>query len=222
VWVANGSEGTVTRIDPRTNAVVDTIDLSGADELAPVGAYSVVTGAGAVWVGSGSGALVKIDPVTDEFVDRVAVGRTPVDVAFGAGALWVVHIGGRLLRIDSDAGTVTVSLAAAPHARAVAAGEGGVWIGDARQNGGGLVWRIDPATVTVSGGPTKLARPPMGIATGGKAVWVAGGQSGAVTEIDPRSGNAVRSIRIGGAPLDVAYGDGALWVAVGARTAAAI
>src|SRR5262249_1128777 len=33
VWVANGSEGTVSRIDPVADAIVETIDLRGSSEL---------------------------------------------------------------------------------------------------------------------------------------------------------------------------------------------
>lgn len=216
VWVASGSEGTLLRIDPRTNAVVRTIPLGGPDKLAPEGVYSVVTGGGAVWVGSGSGAVLKIDPATDREVDRVPVGPTPTDIAFGNGELWVVRIGGRVLRIDPAKGALTGTVAAAPYARAIAAGVGGVWVTDATFDGHGLVWRIEPATVTISGGPTTLPTPPAGVATGGGAVWVAGGSSGTVIEIDPASGST-RSIRVGNAPLDVAYGGGELWVTVGTR-----
>jgi YVTN family beta-propeller protein len=219
VWVASGSEGKLLRIDPRTDAVVRTIGLGGPDKLAPEGVYSVVTGGGAVWVGSGSGAVLKIDPATDREVDRVPVGPTPTDIAFGNGELWVVRIGGRVLRIDPERGALTGAVAVAPYARAIAAGAGGVWVTDATFDGHGLLWRIDPATVTVSGAPTALPTPPVGVATGGGAVWVADGTSGAVHEIDPASGEA-RSIRVGYAPLDVAYGDGKLWVTVGTRAAA--
>jgi DNA-binding SARP family transcriptional activator/DNA-binding beta-propeller fold protein YncE len=218
VWVASGSEGQLLRIDPRTNTVVRTILLGGPDKLAPEGVYSVVAGGGAVWVGSGSGAVLKIDPATDREVDRVPVGPTPTDIAFGNGELWVVRIGGRVLRIDPAKGALTGAVAAAPYARAIAAGVGGVWVTDATFDGHGFVWRIDPATVTISGGPTTLPTPPAGVATGGGAVWVAGGSSGTVIEIDPTSGST-RSIRVGNAPLDVAYGGGELWVTVGTREA---
>jgi streptogramin lyase len=145
-----------------------------------------------------------------------------VDVAFSDGDLWVVHVGGRVLRIDAATEAVTGSAAAAPYARALAVGEGGVWVTDAPLAGSGLVWRIDPATVTTSGGTTRLEHGPVGVATGAGAVWVAGGLSGTLIKIDPSSGRVVSSIQVGHAPLDVAYGDGALWVTVGARAAAAI
>jgi DNA-binding SARP family transcriptional activator/DNA-binding beta-propeller fold protein YncE len=222
VWLASGSEGVLLRIDPHTNTVVRKINLSGPDKLAPEGVYSVVTGGGAVWVGSGSGAVLKIDPATDRVAERFSVGMTPVDIAFGAGNLWLVHMGGRILRIDPASGEVTGTVEAAPNARAIAVGEDGVWVTDVDydQGGRGIVWRIDPVTATFSGEMTKLAGPPMGVATGGGAVWVAGGLSGTVIEIDPHSGG-VRSIALGNAPLDVAYGDGELWVTVGATNAAA-
>ena len=192
VWLAGGLEGRLIRIDPATNAVVDTIDLSGPDRLAPTGAFAVVTGGGAVWVASGDGSVLKIDPATDAVVARTEQGPTPVDLAFDTGNVWVVNIGGHVLRIDSGTGEVTGTLAAAPNARAIAVGAGGTWVTDAPPDGRGLVWRIDPATVTISGGATKLLHAPAGIATGGGVVWVAGGVAGTMIEIAPGSGDVIR------------------------------
>jgi streptogramin lyase len=115
---------------------------------------------------------------------------------------------------------LTGGVAAALDARAIAVGAGGAWVTDAPLDGRGLVWRIDPATVTVSGGATKLARAPAGVTTGGGAVWVAGGLDGTVIEIDPASGDVVRSIAVGNAPLDVAFARGEVWAAVAGAAAA--
>jgi YVTN family beta-propeller protein len=100
VWVANivvppprdvlGHElfrravpGTVSRIDPRTNAVAATI---------AVGRYSdaIAVGAGAVWVANrDDGTLSRIDPKTNSVVATIHVGGRPEGVAVGAGAVWV-------------------------------------------------------------------------------------------------------------------------------------
>ena len=219
VWVASSS-GVLVRIDARTNAVTETLDLGGPDELAPFGVYGVATGAGAVWAASGSRQVLKIDPRTNEVLQRVDVPETPADVAFGAGDVWAVHIGARVLRIEPRTGKVTGVVPAATAPIAMAVGQGSVWVTDAPFDGGGLVWRIDPATVTLSGGVTRLPEAPRGVATGGGGVWVAGGLGGTLIEIDPRTGAVVRTIPVGHAPLDVAYGDGRVWLTVGTREAA--
>jgi YVTN family beta-propeller protein len=101
VWVANrvvpppsgvlghlqviqpATPGTVTRIDPRTNAVTATIS---------VGRYSnsIAVGAGAVWVANrDDGTLSRIDPSTNRVVATIHVGGQPESVAVGGGAVWV-------------------------------------------------------------------------------------------------------------------------------------
>jgi outer membrane protein assembly factor BamB len=219
VWVGS-STGTLVRIDPRTDTVVEKLDLGGPDELAPYGIYAVATGAGAVWAGSGSRHLLKIDPRTNEVLARVDVAETPADVAFGAGDVWVAHIGGRVLRIEPRTSRVTGAVSAAPFPMAITAGEGSVWVTAASLAPGGLLWRVDPATLTVSGGVTRLSQIPHGVTTGGGAVWVAGGLSGTLIRVGPLTGAIIRSIPIGHAPLDVAYGDGRVWLTVGTREAA--
>jgi len=96
VWVANRvvphstglhhdftPAGTVSRIDPRTNAVAATI---------PVGRYSdaIAVGQGAVWVANhDDGTLSRIDPKTNSVVATIHVGGQPEGVAVGSGAVWV-------------------------------------------------------------------------------------------------------------------------------------
>lgn len=220
VWVANGSEGTVSRIDPGTNAVVDTIDLSGPDELVPAGVYCLTVGFGSVWIGSGQGKVFRLQPNTGA-ITTLAIDRTPADIAAGDGAVWVVTLEGRTLRIDprTDAVTGEAPASSLPFPLSVAAGAGSVWVGDpGGPTGTGTVWRIDSATVTVTG-TTPVHAVPRAIATTPSAVWVAGGASGTLVKLHPRSGRVLTTIRLGNAPLDVAAGGGGIWVPVGSDEA---
>src|SRR6476646_2080531 len=59
VWVSSGPARTVTRLDPRTNAVI-------ARSPTPDPASVIAVGAGAVWVTSFPGnSLTRIDPWSD-------------------------------------------------------------------------------------------------------------------------------------------------------------
>jgi YVTN family beta-propeller protein len=83
VWVANGSDGTVSRITPRPLAVTATIDV-GRDPTA------VAVGEGAVWVTNGlDGTVSRIDPETNRLVETIEVGHRPLGVAVGNGLVWV-------------------------------------------------------------------------------------------------------------------------------------
>lgn len=221
VWVASGGEGTLVRIDPATNTPVDTFDLSGPDKLAPVGVYAVAADARAVWVGSGAGATLKIRSRTGKATIRVETGATPVDLALGGGDLWVATLDGRVLRIDAETGVKTGVFTAGESVRALAFGEGALWLAGIGPRGEGIVSRIDPVTMAGIDGATRLPGPPTGLAIGDGSVWVAGGTAGTLIQIDPNTGDVTRSIRIGGAPLDVAYAYGRLWVTVGMEDAAA-
>src|SRR5205809_54721 len=66
VWVANGSDGTVSRIDPSVDAVVETIDLRGSSELAWNPTYAVDADDDSVWVAAGPHHVLRIDPATNE------------------------------------------------------------------------------------------------------------------------------------------------------------
>src|ERR671925_483785 len=89
VWVANGSAGTVSRIDPSADAVVETIDLRGSSELAWNPTYAVDADDDSVWVAAGTHHVLRIDPATNEPVAIIDVGRVPVGVALGDEAIWV-------------------------------------------------------------------------------------------------------------------------------------
>jgi YVTN family beta-propeller protein len=94
VWVANrllgrngflpsGKRGSVSRIDPATNAVVATIRVGHE----PSG---IAVGGGAVWVVNGTDATVsRIDPHTNRVTATIRVGGRPQGIAVGNGAVWV-------------------------------------------------------------------------------------------------------------------------------------
>jgi DNA-binding beta-propeller fold protein YncE len=112
LWVLT-STGRIERVDPNTGRVTDTI--SRAPVSGPEFGGGIAAGAGAVWTAPYlARALWKIDPVSGEFVGKVAlgrrmgirVGRRPAGVAFGDGAVWVVTTDGSLLRIDPQSENV--------------------------------------------------------------------------------------------------------------------
>jgi peptide/nickel transport system substrate-binding protein len=98
VWVANSGDATVSRIDPATNAVKETIPV---DE-GPSGV--AVAPGGSVWVSSAlAGTLSKIDPSAGRVVKKVGVGDQPQGVTASADETYVAiqgsgaaHRGGTL------------------------------------------------------------------------------------------------------------------------------
>jgi DNA-binding beta-propeller fold protein YncE len=135
LWAITGYEfDTIERIDPKTNAVVDTIPLGRIGETSGW-RYRMAAGAGGIWVLAPT-SLWRIDSTTRRFVGSVPLGHSEEgsSVATGDSAVWVVRPDGNLLRVDSDSQTVAETLPlgtliypAGPW-DAVAVGEGSVWV----------------------------------------------------------------------------------------------
>lgn len=143
VWIASDDAGTVSRIDPATNAV------SARVKVDP-GTWYLAFGFGSLWaVSAREQSLQRIDPATNSVIGRTQLGKEPGFLAAGAGAVWVQEQGdGTLARMDPASGTVT----------------GRVKVGEVLKygdidTGGGKVWLrttedqtfavVDPGTMTV-------------------------------------------------------------------------
>jgi sugar lactone lactonase YvrE len=106
------------------------------------GPTTVAVGFGSVWVGLGSGEVVRLDAGTGRETARLKGGLTEFvhGLAVGHGALWVLR--GRLTRLDPRAGTVrNVRGIGSATAFTIAVGTGAVWVAD---DGANSIVRVDP------------------------------------------------------------------------------
>ncbi|MGH2966891.1 MAG: protein kinase domain-containing protein [Solirubrobacterales bacterium] len=179
VWVVNRDDGTVSRIDPETNAVNATVKVGP-------GPTAIATGAGAVWVTSTvDRSVLKIDPGRATVVGKpIPVGRHPNQVTVGLGYVWVT---------DPATGTVTKIGPEAMHPvgdpievgnrpTAVATGVGYVWVANGADS---TISRIDPRSRTVAGPPIGVGQDPVDVIVGKGAVWTANFGDSTVTRIRP-------------------------------------
>jgi DNA-binding SARP family transcriptional activator/ABC-type branched-subunit amino acid transport system substrate-binding protein len=167
VWVID-ADGSVSRIDPASNRVVQTVH--------DVDVSAIATGAEGTWAieqNTSTGSIVQLT------ADRAAVRHVRIpagqlatslsSIAVGAGAVWVTDPqSGLLWRIDPGPGTVPRPIPLAPGASDVAYGAGAIWVANGIT---GTVSRIDPAkdqvTRTIAVGNTP------GRVIAGDGVWVA-------------------------------------------------
>jgi virginiamycin B lyase len=86
IWVRNNADGTVSRIDPATNAVVATIRVGD-------GEGDIAYGDGSIWVASSEPATVsRIDPTTNTVIATIpAAGEGTWGLASTPGAIWVAN-----------------------------------------------------------------------------------------------------------------------------------
>jgi YVTN family beta-propeller protein len=204
VWAVDRADGTVSRIDPATRAVVQTIGV-GADPAAVT-----VTGGG-VWVAnSGDGTVSRISAAADKVVQTIGVGNVPDAIAGGPSGIWVADQGDATVdRIDPATGAVTIrDIPVGGLPDGIAVGPDAVWVANGQD---GTVTRIDPATGQ-PGGPLPVGSGPEGIAVTPGAVWVANSLDLTVSRLDQATGRVTAVIGVGDGPSAIVAASDGLWV----------
>jgi virginiamycin B lyase len=229
VWSVSDTGPVLTRIDPKRNAVVASINfkLDHPCPAEPPGCGDAAAGDGAVWVTHVDDDTVsRIDPGKDTVAATIKVGPRPLGIAVSQDAVWVANGGGpSISRIDPATNRVVGTIRLGPPSDAtdrmtVTSGDGGVWVTMTKPD---AVMRIDPATdavrATVKLSWMRSGQPCGFVASTASAIWAAGAHCGtlsgygAVTRIDPQK-NRVSGVVTGfKAPIGLAVGFGSLWVA---------
>jgi YVTN family beta-propeller protein len=204
VWVSNGSDGTVSRINPHTHAVVQTISVGSSPTAI------TVTGEDVWVVNGGDGTVSEIDALSNTVVGRpIQVGNLPTAIASGPSGVWVANTADdTVLRIDPATGAVSSPIAVGGQPDGIAVGPQTVWVANGQD---GTVSQIDPQTGNVAS-PIAVGAGPKGIAVTDDAVWVANSGEQSVDRIDPRSGDVVATVPVGDGPNAIVTEGGAIWV----------
>jgi YVTN family beta-propeller protein len=123
VWVHNPSQGTVLRVDPKTNQVVATIKVGQ-------GLGDVVLEAGFVWVGNHDDSTIsKIDPRTNKVVDTIPLPPPTGFLTVSPGAIWVASkANDEVMKIDPSTDQVITSIMVPGGPTWMAFAAGSVWV----------------------------------------------------------------------------------------------
>jgi YVTN family beta-propeller protein len=206
VWVANATQGTVSRIDPATNTVTQTT---------PVGRNPVRLAAGlrSIWVANQAGRTVaRLEALTGLLHTTIPVtGRiAPEDLAVGVGMLWV-RSGDRLLSLDPATNTMTDRTGDwEVGGGGTAVVDGLLWLSGATRSGAGQIVRVDPSTSRVI---DRFTTPGDGaLAVGGGSVWQAGSTTQTIYRYDPTSKRRLARIPIGVVAKHLTADADSLWV----------
>jgi virginiamycin B lyase len=141
--VASYNDGSLTRIDPRTNRVVGRpIPVGG-------GPNNVAFSHGAVWVTDfDGGRILRVEESTGRTVAKIPAGSGLSGIATTSEAIWVTDWDrDELLRVDPSTNLVVARISMGPAPAGVAAREGSVWVTDYWD---GTVRRIDAETNEVT------------------------------------------------------------------------
>jgi YVTN family beta-propeller protein len=206
VWVANAAQGTVSRIDPTTNAVTRTIR---------VGRRPVRLGAGfgSIWVANETSQTVsRLDARTGQVQATIPVtGHVSADdLAVGAGSVWV-RSGNRLLPLDPATNTMADRTGDwEVGGGGIAVVDGLLWLSGTAFSGVGQIVRVDPSTSRVIDRFT--TRGDGALAVDGGSVWQAGITTQTIYRYDAGSRRLVAQIPIGVVAKHLIAGAGSLWV----------
>ncbi len=94
VWTLNVGEATISRVDPKTNKVVNTIKLG-----VPITGGQIAVGEGSVWVSAPGMPLARIDPRTNHVVQQFT-GEGGGAILISQGALWITATPKTIWRLD--------------------------------------------------------------------------------------------------------------------------
>ena len=189
------------------------------------GPTTIAAGYGAVWVGTGTGTVIRIDARTRRITHRLLGGDTRApsfvhDLAVGFGSVWIAR--GRydtLTRLDPRTNR-TVDIrprgSCCWTATLVEVGAGAVWVGDYDRN---TVFRVDPRTNRV----VAAARVPgrlVNVVAGPAGVWVATARGMRLTpampqeirRLDPATNRIGAVVFRSECHLTLAVGSQRLWV----------
>ena len=217
VFAASEDDGTLTRVDTDTGAVVNSGKFDASGDLAAGGAKRVwVASIGRGQVTSVDAAQPLVEPSDPGSSPRVPLprGTTGASLTVGGGALWIAaHTpGGEVIerwRVHSLERQRTYRLGLYDYGNDVKFGYGAAWI--ALGAPANAVLRIDART-----GRTRrisVGRFSVGVAVGFRSVWVAEREDDTVRRIDPVTSRTRRVIAVGHVPAEVTVGQGSVWVA---------
>ncbi|MET0600698.1 MAG: hypothetical protein ABW167_01805, partial [Baekduia sp.] len=210
LWVTNGDQARLVRIDPVSGHVQ-------GDRLVGSGTADVVAaGEGAVWVGQRArrttgppSSIIKVDPHGGA-TKEILFGQEGVgDITTGGGYVWVPNRRrNRLSRIDPGSGERrSTPIGFGKHR--VAFGANQVWVtnyddGTISQNNRSLSNAVTDALAV---------RGPLDLVVSGTTVWVASYLDDAVVRLDARTGKTIgEPIPVGRNPFAIVARRGHVWV----------
>lgn len=207
-WITSREAGSVTRIDPKTNAVARTISIGKE----PCG--GILSAFGSLWSPlCGQSAVARVDPKKDEasatFPSSLAAEFTAI--ASAVGSVWLLTDNkGTLVRVDPATNTTVAEIYLPPGANAMAFGQDALWITSGARD---VLVRLNPYTNLIVE-TIKVGKGPRSVAIGEGAVWTLN-QNGSVSRVDPKTNKVAETIQIGaaaGSAGQIVTGAGSVWV----------
>ena len=208
VWVSNSPKHTVSRLDPKSAAVMATI---------PVGQHpcsGLAAGFGSVWVPNcGDSTVTRLDlkDGKPQATFPMTIANSEGGVAIGAGSFWILtDTKGTLARVDPATNKTVAEIYVAPGSFAVAFGDNAVWVTSHEKS---VLTRVNAQTnvveETIAVGPK-----PRFLTVGEGSVWTLNQGDGSISRVDTKTNKVVATIEAGvpGGGGEISAGEGSVWV----------
>lgn len=205
LWLAEPSEGRVTRIDLASGATSDRIPIDA-------GPSAIAVGGGFVWAAAVPGdTLHRIDPASGAVTQRVDLGGVRASaLIWGNGSLWIGDVtSNALVEFDPVAGRLRRTITLPLRPAALARSGGVIWVADYDAATLAQVELRSERAITT----TRVGNGPAALAFGVGSVWVANALDSTVSRVDPTSGSVTATIPVGSGPTALAFAGGSVWVA---------
>ena len=205
LWVGNGFDGTLIRVDASGNAGAPFKPEPGSRGRLPLATNGID-----LWVASQDGTLSELSAAGKRIATVRGTGL-PQSIAAGDGSVWIaLATEDAVERVDMHVGHRRTKIHLGGRPLLVAAGSDAIW---AMTPDASTLWRIDPRTDSVVA-PVSLPANATAMAVTRDGVWI-GSADGILTRVDPAT-NTVNGTRALGRTIDsLAVGDGRLWASVG-------
>jgi YVTN family beta-propeller protein len=170
--------------------------------------FGIAVGEGVLWIANNDDNTVSRISADGKQRTDINVGHKPFGVTRAGGAVWVASTGSNsVTRIDVATGRAGDPIPVGDRPFFVTADESSVFVAN---GGDGTVSVLDARTGKPVGAPIEVGGVLRGIVSSGSAVWVADKRAGVVKRIV--NGRVVKEIPVGHNPVQVAFGNQALWV----------
>jgi streptogramin lyase len=201
VWIDNGSLGFVSRIDPATGAVIDSVEIGWA-------IHDIALAGDELWVLSSGRAGGQLHIVSGSAIvyHQEFPGIEPTSLVIDGNTVWAHEsFEGRVYRLDARARTATAVIDFGVFRYedgGLVTGAGSVWVALASL---GAIARIDAVTNELIG-IVELGSYVADVAYGGGWVWAVLPDSDLLVRIHPDSAEVTARIRVLGKPTDLEVG----------------
>ena len=190
LWVIDYAEGSISRIDARTNRLGATVPVGDPRSLPP---------------GCGPGTVH--DAPYGSFLVRGC--DLPSAVTVAAGSLWIARNDVRVVeRMDPRSLKVTATIPTGVRVLGMAGNDSAIWLAAYEDD---TVLRIDPAVNRVNL-TVHLIHGPAAFAISARSLWVSRTRGALVTKLDPQAGLSTVDATTDGRPFPMAIAAGSVWV----------